>query len=240
MAGPEQQAPPAEDTLAALRKLDTPTVCNALEALDVRYRTSGFSTRPFVCAEPSLPPIVGFARTARIAAREKPAGTPEEIRAHRLAYYRMIEDGPRPSVVVLEDIDPEPGYGAFWGEVNSAIHKGLGCLGVVTNGSIRDLDDIAPGFQLLAGLVGPSHAWVSVREIAVPVTVHGLRVEPGDLIHADRHGAAVIPPGMAQAVLDAADTIARKEALILDAARAPGFTTDKLVAACRGAGDDVH
>jgi len=239
MAGPDEEAPPAEETLAALRKLDTPTVCNALEALDVRYRTSGFSSRPFVCAEPSLPPIVGFARTARIGARDKPAGTAEDIRAHRLAYYRMIEDGPRPSVVVLEDVDTEPGFGAFWGEFNSAIHNGLGCLGVITNGSIRDLDDIAPGFQLLAGLIGPSHAWVSVREIAVPVTVHGLTVQPGDLIHADRHGAAIIPPGMAEDVLDAADMIARKEALILDAARAPNFTTDKLVAAWT-AGEDVH
>ncbi len=239
MADPEAQTPPTQETLAALQKLDTPTVCNALESLDVRYRTSGFSTRPFVCAEPSLPPIVGFARTARIGARAKPSGTPDEIRAQRLAYYRMIEDGPRPSIVVLEDTDLEPGFGAFWGEVNSAIHKGLGCLGVVTNGSIRDLDDIAPGFQLLAGLVGPSHAWVSVREIAVPVTVHGLTVEPGDLIHADRHGAAVIPPGRAKDVLAAADTIARKEALILDVARAPGFTTEKLIAAWT-AGEDVH
>jgi len=140
---------------------------------------------------------------------------------------------------VLEDTDEEPGFGAFWGEVNSAIHKGLGCHGVITNGSIRDLDDIAPGFQLLAGLMGPSHAWVSVQEIAVPVTVHGLTVAPGDLIHADKHGAAAIPPGMAEQVLKAADTIARKEALILDAARAPDFTTGKLIAAWT-AGDDVH
>lgn len=225
--------------LEALRALDTPTVCNALEAIDQRFRTIGFTSKPFVCAAPALPPIVGYARTARIAARDKPPGTPEEIRAHRLAYYRMVEEGPRPSIVVLEDEDPEPGFGAFWGEVNSAIHKGLGCDGVITNGSIRDLDVIAPGFQLLAGLVGPSHAWVSVREIGVPVTVHGLRVAPGDLIHADRHGAAVIPADRVDDVLTAADVIARKESFILDAARAPGFTVDKLVQAWKD-GDDVH
>ncbi len=239
MASSDATGPVDQATLDALGRLDTPTVCNALEAIDQRYRESGFTSTPFVCAVPSMPPIVGFARTARIGARDKPPGTPEQIRAHRLAYYRTIEDGPRPSIVVLEDEDPEPGFGAFWGEVNSAIHKGLGCLGVITNGSVRDLDDIAPGFQMLAGLVGPSHAWVSVREIGVPVTVHGLTVSPGDLIHADRHGAAVIPPDLAEAVLRAAETIAAKEALILDAARAPGFTTDKLVEAWT-AGDDVH
>ena len=80
----------------------------------------------------------------------------------RLAYYEHIGQGPGPTITVIEDIDEIPGYGAWWGEVNTNIHKGLGSLGVITNGSIRDLPDSAEGFQLLAGMPGPSHAWVRV------------------------------------------------------------------------------
>ena len=105
----------------------------------------------------------------------------------------MSPRAPAPTIVVIEDLDPEPGFGAFWGEVNTTIHKGLGVLGCITNGSIRDLDMIATDFQLLAGCVGPSHAWVHVEAIDLEVEVHGMRVRPGDLIHADQHGAVVVP-----------------------------------------------
>ena len=111
----------------------------------------------------------------------------------RLSYYEHVAKPPQPAIVVIQDLDPEPGFGAFWGEVNTAIHKGLGLLGCITNGSIRDLDVIAPEFQLLAGMVAPSHAWVRVETLGDEVTVHGMAVRDGDLIHADRHGAVVIP-----------------------------------------------
>jgi regulator of RNase E activity RraA len=129
---------------------------------------------------------------------------------------------------VIEDLDPHPGVGAFWGEVNTAIHKGLGCLGVVTSGSIRDLDDCAAGFQLLAGQVGPSHAHVHVVEIGPRVTVHGMEVDSNDIIHADQHGAVVIPAEAVTALPAAIELIARREAVILEAARKPGFNIDIL------------
>ena len=94
---------------------------------------------------------------------------------------------------MIEDLDDEVGYGAFWGEVQSNIHKALGCLGVVTNGSIRDIPMIAPGFQMLAGSLSPSHAYTHVEDFGIPVTVHGMKVNSGDLIHADQHGAVVVP-----------------------------------------------
>jgi regulator of RNase E activity RraA len=127
----------------------------------------------------------------------------------------------------------------MWGEVNAAIHKGLGVVGALTNGSIRDLDMLAPGFQLLAGSIGPSHAHVHVTAVGIPVTVLGLRIKPGDLIHADKHGAVIIPPGMAKHIPKAVELNQRQEAPILKAARAPGFTVDKLVAAW-GEADDIH
>ena len=116
----------------------------------------------------------------------------------RLGYYDYVASGPGPNVVVIEDTDwPQP-IGAFWGEVNVAIHKGLGIAGTLTNGSLRDLGELDKGYQVVAGAIGPSHAFVHVEELDCPVTVFGLRIEPGDLVHADRHGAVIIPRSMSK------------------------------------------
>ena len=225
--------------LEALRRFDTPTICNALELVVPDRRAVGFTTRPLVCAVPNLPPIVGHARTATIRAIDTSDLSAEEARAIRAAYYEYIAAEPRPTITVIQDLDPEPGFGAFWGEVNTAIHMGLGCLGVVTDGSIRDLDDLAPGFQLLAGSVGPSHAHVHVVEMGVPVTIHGMDVADGDILHADRHGAVVIPPHAITKLPAAVDLITRREKVVLDAARGEDFDIDALKAAMENS-VDIH
>jgi regulator of RNase E activity RraA len=224
------------DHLAAF---DTPTLCNALEIVVPERRGHGYTSRPFVCAFPALKPIVGFARTATIRAREPATRPAAEMKAQRLAYYEYVAGSGGPSIVVIEDLDDEPGYGAFWGEVNTAVHRGLGVLGCITNGSIRDMDMIATEFQLLAGRIGPSHAFVHLESFGEPVTVHGMPVTHGDLIHADRHGAVVIPLGAVERLPAAIDLCARKEAPILSAARSPGFTIADLRAAMAEA-DDIH
>ena len=225
--------------LEGLRQFDTPTICNALELLVPERRGHGYSTKPFVCPCPDLKPIVGYAVTATIRAMHPPRESAAELAERRLAWYRAVDASPRPSVVVIQDLDQPPGFGAFWGEVHTAVHQGLGALGVITDGSIRDLDMCAPGFQMLAGGVGPSHAWVRVEQIGVAVTVHGLTVHPGDLIHADRHGAVVIPHAAARQVPAAAARVARREAVILDAARRPGFDAEALARAI-GSADEIH
>ncbi len=213
--------------LAELMSLDTPTVCNALELVAPNRRGYGFTTQPLVCARPDLPPVVGVARTATIrAAHPNDAGADQAYA--RNAYYEYIDAGPKPSVVVIQDLDAEPGYGSFWGEVNSNIHKGLGCPAVITNGSVRDLPDLADGFQVLAGRVGPSHAFVHVVDFGRPVTVAGMRVSDGDLIHADQHGAVVIPAEAAAEVRAAAELIARRERVVIEAAQQPGFDVESL------------
>ena len=152
------------------------------------------------------------------------------MRKLRDAYYRFVDAGPKPSLIVIEDLDgANAGYGAFWGEVQSAIHRGLGAIGLVTNGSIRDLPQWAPGFQVLAGSIGPSHAFASLVAFDLPVTVAGMPVRTGDLVHADRHGAVVIPPAAVRDLPDAARQVAAREAKILAVARAPGCTAEKLV-----------
>lgn len=220
----------SEDLAKALKALDTPTVCNALETVDRSRRARGFNIKPLVCAHPELPPIVGFARTVRIRAQHKPVKP-----ADTLGYYTYIaEGGPLPSVVVVEDLDDTPGYGAHWGEVNTNVHYGLGCLGAVTNGSIRDLPDSQPKFQMLAGMVNPSHAWVHVVDWGGPVTIHGMDVDELDLIHADLHGAVVIPLDKAEAVVEEAAKLMARERVLITASQQPGFNIKKMQEAWAG------
>jgi len=227
------------ETLAALKAADTPTVCNALELVMGTRTALGFTRAPVIASNPALPAAVGFARTATVVCSEPPDDPPDLVRARRLDYYAYVAGGPRPTVVVIEDADGHPGLGAFWGEVNVAIHKGLGIEGCLTNGSMRDLGAIDPSFPILAGSVSPSHAFVRVTEFDAPVTVFGLRVHPGDLLHADRHGAVVIDPALLPDLPRAIDLVARREAPILRAARAPGFNVETLLQAW-GEAEDVH
>ena len=233
------KAPHTEQDLKALVALDTPTVCNALEMLSAEFRTNGFTFQPMVCAFPDLPPIVGYARTATIRAMRPSKLDKKAVQEQRIAYYQHIENGPRPSIAVIQDLDTLPGFGAFWGEVNTAIHKGLGCIGTVTDGCIRDIPQMAPGFQCLAGSINPSHGWCHVEEVGGTVSIHGMTVHDGDLVHADRHGAVVIPHDLVRKLPEAAALVARKEAVILAAARKPGFSAEALRKAM-GDAEDVH
>ena len=214
--------------LNKLREWDTPTICNGLEHLSSEYRVKSFTVEQMQCFDPSLPPIIGYARTAMIRSMTPPEGKPEDIREMRARYYETISAPPNPSISVIQDLDPTPGFGAFWGEVNTAIHKGLGCLGVVTNGSFRDIDACAPGFQLLGGKVAPSHAWVHLVAIECEVNIFGMAVKPNDIIHADRHGAVVVPEECVRELPSAIDVLTRREAVILEVARSPGFNVEIL------------
>lgn len=228
--------PLTPDELNALRAFDTPTVCNALEVVAPGRRGSGYTVKPFFCPRPELGSLVGYARTATIRAMQPSGRDAAGDTQARVSYYRYMDDrtGEAPSIVIIEDLDAVPGYGAWWGEVNTNIHMGLGVAGVVTNGSIRDLDDCAPGFQMLAGMAGPSHAWVHVVEHGRPVTVHGMTVHHDDLIHADQHGAVVIPAEVASRIPAAVADIATAERRIIDAATAPGFTAEILADLLQG------
>jgi regulator of RNase E activity RraA len=210
------------DLLELLSRVDTPTVCNAIEVAQGKRGFSAFTRGTMLCSDPGRA-IVGFAATAQIAALEPPSEPPEVIRARRMAYYKAMHDAPKPSVAVIEDLDFPDCIGAYWGEVNTTIHKGFGMSGALTNGVMRDLGDLPEGFPVVAGSIGPSHGFVHVRSIAEPVTVFGLRVAPGDLIHADRHGALVVPPEVIPVLGDAIGKLLETERLILEPARGSGF-----------------
>lgn len=212
MTGPER-----ERLIDRLRRCDTPTVCNAIEGAQGRRGFAGFTRGRTEWAGGARERIVGFARTARIAGNAPPAEPPGTIRARRMAYFRAMADGPRPGVAVIEDVDGDAALGAWWGEVHARVHRTVfGLDGAVTNGVMRDLGDRPDGFAILAGSVGPSHGFVHVREIGGPVTVFGMTVTEGDLVHADRHGAVCVPADTLPALEAALDRLAAAEALVLD------------------------
>jgi regulator of RNase E activity RraA len=218
-----------------LRSIDTPTVCNLLEMVAPQRRGAGYTVKHLHCPFPELPPMVGFAKTVTIRTRDKVPLGEASYMAKRLDYLDYVAAAPAPSIVVIEDLDGEhAGYGAFWGEVQSNLHKALGCLGTITNGAIRDIPMIPPGFQMLAGSIVPSHAYVHVVDFGVPVTVHGMAVTSGDLLHADQHGAVVVPAETVAAMPPALDKLTQQEARIIQAARAPGATVESIKAALRG------
>jgi regulator of RNase E activity RraA len=220
-----------QQDLDALAQFDTPTVCNALERLDASTQGRGCTTEPLLCGFPGQKPIVGYARTAMIRSSQPLGMAKDKLRSLQNDYYRYVAAGIRPSIAVLQDLDgAEAGFGAFWGEVQSAIHVGLGALGLITNGSVRDLDQWAPGFQFLAARIVPSHGYAKPVAFGTEVQVFGMRVRPGDLIHADRHGAVVVPLELARAVPDAARAIAVREGKILAVVRRPNCTAEELVA----------
>jgi regulator of RNase E activity RraA len=220
---------PEPADLEALREFDSPTICNALEIVTPARRAMGFTRRPLIAAFPNLKPVVAFARTAIIRSREPHPRSREEATRVRLAYYEQIAAQPQPSIAVIQDIDgPDQGFGAFWGEVQSNVHKGLGCVGVVTDGSVRDLDAMASGFFVLAGSIMPSHAYVHLVDFGGTVSVAGMTVSPNDVIHADRHGAVVIPHDAVKELPAAVDLLARREKVIIDAAKTPGFSVARL------------
>jgi regulator of RNase E activity RraA len=188
----------------------------------------GFTTQTLICPFPELKPMVGYARTVLIRAMEQSRLSAAEQRQLRLDYYRYVADGPGPQIAVIQDVDSRAGFGCFWGEVQTAIHKALGCLGLITDGGVRDLDAIAPEFQVLCGKVTPSHAWVHAIAFGATVDVFGMVVRSDDLIHADRHGAVVIPHEVAREVAKAAELCARREEPILKVARSPDFSLDAL------------
>src|SRR5262249_30808215 len=211
-----------------------PTVCNLVEIVTPARRGAGYTVQHLHCPFPDLPPMVGFARTVTIKAKDAFGMGDASYIERRLDYRDYVAAEPRPSVMVIQDLDEEPGYGAFWGEVQSNVHQALGCHGTVTNGSVRDIPMIPPGFQMLAGSIGPSHAYVHMVEYGGEGDVHGLTVRSNEVIHAQRPGAVVGAAAKIAELKTANARLAEREAKSIKAARASDMTVEKLKAAIRG------
>ena len=211
--------------LNLLQSVDTPTVCNAIEVAQGKRGFNDF-TRGTMLASDTKGVIVGYAVTAQIAAIEPSTEAVSVIRERRMSYYKAMSENVKPSIAVVEDLDYPNCIGAFWGEVNTTIHKGFGMSGALTNGVMRDLGDMAEGFPVVAGSIGPSHGFVHVRSVNQPINIFGMNIKLGDLVHADRHGAVVVPTDVIDDLETSILKMQQTERLILDPARKKGFDFD--------------
>jgi regulator of RNase E activity RraA len=147
----------------------------------------------------------------------------------RTDWWKKIAYTPAPRVVVIQDIDEQPGTGAFLGKVHAHILMALGCVGAVTNGAARELPGIeACGFQVFAGRLAISRAYVHVVEFGVPVEVGNLKIQPGDLIHGDRHGILTIPQEIADQIPAVASSILQKKQQVIDLSKKPGVALEQV------------
>ncbi len=209
-----------------LATYDTPTICNAIEIVGGERRDTGFTRSTMIPTQDKIAPFVGRAKTAKLSSVKR-EGAGQDM-AKRMQYYRYVaEPG---AVVVIEDIDKPAGLGAFWGEMHSAVHASFKVAGVVTNGAVRDLYSLDSKLPIIAGAITPSHAFVEIEEQDVEVEIFGMKVKPGAIIHADRHGAVVIPDDMAAKLAEAVTLLHKGEKDILDVAAASTMSWDLLEA----------
>jgi 4-hydroxy-4-methyl-2-oxoglutarate aldolase len=208
---------------------------NGIETFDVRPRNEGFADATVRCMFPDLGARIGYAATAAI----RSAADGDRIAPSAL--WEHVLELPEPRVMVVQDLDDPPGVGSYWGEVNGSIFTALGCVAVVTNGAVRDLAEMrAIGIQAFAGSVAVSHAYVHLVQVGDPVTVGGLSVRPGDLLHGDQHGVLSIPFGIADALASATRRVETEEQDLIEFCRSPDFSADALLARARRTAGRSH
>jgi 4-hydroxy-4-methyl-2-oxoglutarate aldolase len=209
-----------------LRQFNSPTISNAIEIFNVRPRHVGFLPHTIRCLLPDLGPIVGYAVTSQTRAA-LPTGSEPDLNAD---YLRYVAAQPGPKIAVGQDLDDPTGLGAQFGEVNATIHRKLGCVGHITDGCPRDLDEVhGLGFQLFGLNPCVSHAYVRLAGFGQPVTLAGVAIAPGDLLHADKHGVCIIPLEIAAKLADACREVERLERPLLVHCRSEGFDLEEYI-----------
>jgi regulator of RNase E activity RraA len=212
------------EQIDALKAIDTPTICNAIETFQVRGRVEGFLGMDIRCLLPELGTMVGYAVTVTVDTT-----TPDVPRSGEawLAWLKAMEASPKPSVLVLKDIGPEPRKSAHFGEVMGTISKRLGVVGIVSDGGLRDVLEVkALDLHYFAPGLVPSHGNPRLIEVNVPVVIDGVRIEPGDLLHGDINGVTAIPLSIADKVAEAAEDVWKKEADLMAYIKGPDFTVE--------------
>jgi 4-hydroxy-4-methyl-2-oxoglutarate aldolase len=216
--------------LEQFTRLSTCIVASAIETFHVRLPNTGFANASIRCTFNDRPSMIGYAATARMRSAQPPMEAGKSFDYYdRTDWWNNILTIPAPRIVVLEDVDPRPGLGAFVGEVHANILLSLGCAGVVTNGAVRDVPDIrSTEFQMFAGNLSVSHAYAHVFDFGGTVEVGGLKIRPGDMIHGDCHGVQTIPWEVAARVTAAARAIRQRRQNLIGLRRSAEFTLEKL------------
>lgn len=217
------------EQLDQLRQLSTCVVSSAIETFGVRVNNAGFADPTVHCQFRELPPVIGFAATARIRSQDPPMGRDGYSYYDRPDWWKNILEIPPPRVAVIEDVGHPSGLGAFVGVVHAQILRALGCVAVVTNGTVRDIREIEPtGLQLFASNVAVSHAYAHLFDFGGPVSVGGLTVAPGELVHGDLHGVQTIPLEVADRVPAVARRILKRRERLIEFCRSRDFSLETL------------
>ena len=217
----------APEILEQLRALDTCTVSNAIERLDVRLRNEGFADSSVRCLSPKSAPMVGYAVPGRIRTSEAP--TTRHWYYRSMDWWQYILTIPAPRVIVMQDVDQRPGLGALFGEVHANIARALDCIGYVTNGTVRDLEGLKRAeYHLFASGVAVSHAYAHVVDFGESVEVGGMTVPPGELLHGDLHGVQSVPAIIAGRIPKIAADLAAEERDLIELCQSSEFTLERL------------
>jgi len=221
--------PPAVSAgdLEELRRLDTCSVSNAIETFQLRLRNTGYTDARIHCMFEDFAPMVGYAATARMRSGDPPITG--RIYHERSDWWQSILAVPQPRIVVLEDVDEPPGRGAFLGDMHAAILRALGCIGYVTNGAVRDLPGVCElGLQVFAGNVAVSHAYAHIFDFGNTVSVGGVTIAPGELVHGDRHGLLTVPREVVSEIPPVAIRLEQNEQKVIGFCRSPQFSVQGL------------
>jgi len=212
----------------ALRRVDTPTLANAIDTLAVRSRASGFCSREMRQLIPELGTLCGYAVTVQAIAM-----TPDTVLDRGEAVDRYLEvcaalaASPSPAVVVFQETGPFPEYSVHLGEVLATLFRRFGATGVVSNGAVRDLAQIRTlGFHAFAPGTVASRANLAVLRVQTPVTVCGLTVHPGDLLHGDENGLITVPAEGRERLPELAERVSSAERRVLDYLAGDDVTLD--------------
>ncbi len=215
------------ETFESLRRLDASLLANAIETFRERLRNEGFTDGSVRCLFPRLSPMLGYAATLKIRGSAPPIADSEYPK--RTDWWNYVASLPVPRVVVIQDIASRQGLGSMIGAVHMNILRALYCVGVVTNGAVRDIPAAeSAAFHYFSGSVTVSHAYTHIVEIGTPVEVGGLTIRSGDLLHGDVHGIQSVPLEVAARIPPVAASIAAKEQALIALCRSPEFSLEKL------------
>ncbi len=227
----------SSDTLAGLAKYDTPTICNVIELFNVRPRNTGYMNASIQACFPQFPPMVGFALTTTF--RSMAAPRKGDVYGGMTEQIEKFAELSGPPVVVFQDLDV-PCVSATFGEVMCSVYKAYGAKGIITSGAGRDLDQVeALKFPAFTGGTICSHGYCHMLHVNVPVTVGGIVIEPGMLLHGDRNGVSTIPPEIASDVPDACREFAAAEQIVFDYLKGGKLTPRGLTEARKASTDAI-
>ncbi len=217
------------DVLKQLAKFDTPTIANAVELWNMRPRNLGYMNGSITACYPKLPPMVGYALTTTFRSMSPPRGG--DAYSGIAQQLEAIPEFPGPPVIVFQDLDV-PCASATFGEVMCSTYKAFGAAGLITSGTGRDLDQVeALDFPAFTNGTICAHGYCHMLALNVPVTVGGIMIYPGDLLHGDRNGISTIPVDIASEVPGVCQEVAVAEAVILNYLKGSNLTPKDFAAA---------